>query len=252
MMAMTTNDVRGIRRIGHDEAMALAAVEYERFTNLLCTLTPAEWNASTVCERWNVKAIVAHVLGAAEANASMRENIHQMRIGRKVQHELGFGHIVHGANEVQVRERSDLNPIELLDRWIQIVPRALRGRRRFPPFLRPVRIGFEAPLGKRTLGYLMDIVYTRDVWMHRIDVSRATGRLPELTADQDGRIIADMVADWANTHHHPFSLDLTGQAGGTYSNGSDGAHVTIDAVDWAWTISGRAAGTGLLADRLPL
>ena len=39
-----------------------------------------------------------------------------------------------------------------------------------------MRIGFEAPLGRRSLAYLMDIVYTRDVWMHRIDICRATGR----------------------------------------------------------------------------
>ena len=26
-----------------------------------------------------------------------------------------------------------------------------------------------------TVGYLMDVVFTRDVWMHRVDLSRATG-----------------------------------------------------------------------------
>ena len=124
---------------------------------------------------------------------------------------------MHGANEVQVRDRSGLDPARLTARWDRAVPRALKGRCRFPPFLRPVRIGFEAPLGKRPLGYLMDIVYTRDVWMHRIDICRATGRQPVLTAGHDGRLIADMVADWAATHHHPFSLRLTGPAGGSYT-----------------------------------
>ena len=73
-----------------------------------------------------------------------------------------------------------------------------------------MHIGFEAPLGKRPLGYLMDIVYTRDVWMHRVDICRATGRQPVLTAEHDGRLIADMVADWAHTNRHMFSLHLTG------------------------------------------
>jgi len=196
--------------------------------------------------------MVAHVLGAAEACASIRENIHQVRLGRRVQRQLGLGHMVHGANEVQVRERAGLDPAGLLDRWDHAVPRALRGRRRFPPFLRLVRIGFEAPLGKRSLAYLMDIVYTRDVWMHRIDICRATGHQPVLTGEHDGRLVADMVADWANTHHHAFSLRLTGSAGGTYTSGNDGPHVDIDATDWAWTISGRARGRGLLANPLPL
>ena len=112
--------------------------------------------------------MVAHVLGAAEACASVRENVHQMRLGHRVQRQFGLGHIVHSANEVQVRERARLDPAELTGRWAGAVPRALRGRRRFPPFLRPVRISFEAPLGKRPLAYLMDIVYTREVKIGRI------------------------------------------------------------------------------------
>jgi hypothetical protein len=199
-----------------------------------------------------VRAIAAHVLGAAEACASVRENIHQMRLGHQVQRQLGLGHIVHGANEVQVRERGALDPAGLISRWDQAVPRALLGRRRFPLFLRPVRIGFEAPLGKRPLHYLMDIVYTRDVWIHRIDICRATSRQPVLTAGHDRRMIADMAADWAATHHHPFALHLTGAAGGSYATGSDGPTVDIDAIDWAWTVSGRAPGAGLLANPLPL
>jgi len=98
----------------------------------------------------------------------------------------------------------------------------------------------------------MDIVYTRDVWMHRIDIARATGRQPVLTAGHDGRIIADMVADWAGTHDAPFSLHLTGPAGATYTRGGNGPHLDIAATDWAWTVSGRAPGTGLLAHPLPL
>jgi uncharacterized protein (TIGR03083 family) len=251
-MPLTTTTVRDITPIRHDEAMDLAAAEYEHFGALLRGLAPGDWNTATVCDRWDVQAIAAHVLGAAEACASIRENAHQMRLGHKVQRQLGLGHIVHGANEVQIRERAGLDPAALIDRWDHAVPRALRGRRRFPPFLRPVRIGFEAPLGKRPLAYLMDIVYTRDAWMHRIDICRATGRQPVLTAGHDGRLIADMVADWASTHHDPFSLRLTGPAGGTYTSGSDGPGLDTDATDWAWTVSGRTRGTGLLANPLPL
>jgi uncharacterized protein (TIGR03083 family) len=251
-MTVTATDVRDIPSIGHEEAMDLGAAEYQSFTTLVRGLAPGDWNAPTVCDRWDVRAIAAHVLGAAEACASIPENIHQMRLGRQVQRQLGLGHIVHGANEVQVRERAALDPAALIVRWERAVPRALRGRRRFPPFLRPVRIGFEAPLGRRPLGYLMDIVYTRDVWMHRIDICRATGREPVLTAGHDGRLIADMVTDWAATHHQAFTVHLSGPAGGTYRTGSDGPTVDIDATDWAWTISGRARGSGLLASPLPL
>ncbi len=251
-MTMTTTSVRDIPPIRHAEAMDLAAAEYGHFTALLRDLAAADWSAPTVCDRWDVRTVAAHVLGAAEACASIGENMHQMRVGHRVQREQGLGHIVHGANEVQIRERAGLDPAGLIERWHRAVPRALNGRRRFPAFLRPVRIGFEPPLGRRTLAYLMDIVYTRDVWMHRIDISRATGRPPALTTEHDGRLIADMVADWASTHDQAFALHLTGPAGGHYTRGDDGSAVDIDAIDWAWTVSGRGEGSGLLAHPLPL
>jgi uncharacterized protein (TIGR03083 family) len=251
-MTLTTTAVCDIPPIRHDEAMDLAAAEYQRFGALLHDLAPGDWTTPTVCDRWDVRAVAAHVLGAAEACASARENAHQMRLGHQVQRQLGLGHIVHGANEVQVRERAALDPAGLTGRWDQAVLRALKGRRRFPPFLRPVRIGMEEPLGKRPLGYLMDIVYTRDVWMHRIDICRATRRQPVLTGGHDGRLIADMVADWAATHHQAFTLHLAGPAGGSYATASGGPTLEIDAIDWAWTVSGRAPGTGLLANPLPL
>ncbi|HEY0938332.1 MAG TPA: maleylpyruvate isomerase family mycothiol-dependent enzyme [Trebonia sp.] len=251
-MTLAATTVPDIPPIQHEEAMDLAAAEYERFGALLGSLASGEWDTPTVCGRWDVRAVAAHVLGAAEACASVGENVHQVRIGRRVQRQLGLGHIVHGINEVQVRERAGLDPARLTDRWNRAVPRALRGRRRFPPFLRPVRIGFEAPLGKRPLGYLTDIVYTRDVWMHRIDISRATGRQPVLSAAHDGRLITDMVADWASTHHEAFALHLTGPANGSYINGSDGTALDIDATEWAWTVSGRTRGSGILANPLPL
>ena len=137
-MTLTSTAVRDIPPIRHDEAMDLAAAEYQRVGALLHDLAPGDWTTATVCDRWDVRAVAAHVLGAAEACASIRENIHQMRLGHQVQRQLGLGHIMHGANEVQVRERAALDPATLISRWDQAVPRALRGRRQFPPFLRPV------------------------------------------------------------------------------------------------------------------
>jgi len=66
-------------------------------------------------------------------------------------------------------------------------------------------------LGWQPLGYLFDIGFTRDVWMHRVDIARATGRPLELTAGHDGRIVADILAEWASRHGEPFSLRLTGR-----------------------------------------
>ena len=80
---------------------------------------------------------------------------------------------------------------------------------------RPMRsITMENPAGGRmTMGHLMDRVYTRDQWMHRLDISDAIGAEPLITADHDRRIIEDVVAEWATLHPGPWSLELTGRPG---------------------------------------
>lgn len=101
------------------------------------------------------------------------------------------------------------------------------------------------------LGYLLDIILTRDPWMHRVDIAGATGREMELTSQHDGRIIADVVAEWSRRHSQPFTLTLTGPAGGTYVAGDGGERLTIDAIEFCRTLSGRTSGSGLLAQEVP-
>jgi hypothetical protein len=54
-----------------------------------------------------------------------------------------------------------------------------------------------------TFGFVIDTILTRDCWMHRVDTSRATGRDPVLTADHDGIIVADVVAEWSSRYGRP-------------------------------------------------
>lgn len=127
---------------------------------------------------------------------------------------------------------------------------AVKGRTRVPrPVRSLVRIPVEMPFGNETwlLGYLIDTIYTRDVWMHRVDVARATGRDLELTAEHDGRLVADVVAEWARRHGRSFTLVLDGPAGGTFTAPGEGPELRLDAVDFARTVAGRADGEGLLA-----
>jgi hypothetical protein len=42
-------------------------------------------------------------------------------------------------------------------------------------------------------------------------VARALNRPLELTLDHDGRIVAEVVAEWARRHGTPLVLDLTGR-----------------------------------------
>ncbi len=101
------------------------------------------------------------------------------------------------------------------------------------------------------MGYLLDTILTRDTWMHRVDIARATGHDMVLTAEHDGRIVADAVAEWARRHGQPFTLELTGPAGGSFSQGSGGEAIRLDAVELCRIFSGRATGDGLLTQEVP-
>jgi hypothetical protein len=63
--------------------------------------------------------------------------------------------------------------------------------------------------------------------------------------------VADAVDEWADRHGHPYRLTLTGPAGGTWSRGSDGPVIELDAIEFCRTISGRLPGEGLLATEIP-
>ena len=129
------------------------------------------------------------------------------------------------------------------------MPRSLRARGRIPAPLRALRVPFGPPLGVRSLGYLMGRIYTRDAWMHRVDIARATGRELVLTGEHDGRLVADVVEEWARAHRRPFRLLLTGPAGGTFGDG--GERVELDAVEFCRVVSGRVGREGLLATTVP-
>jgi uncharacterized protein (TIGR03083 family) len=246
-------DVPTIEPIGHAEGMALFGAELERTIELLRTLSPDQWQMQTDCPDWDVRRLQLHVLGACEAGASMRENLHQMRAGRAHQKANG-GPLEAGLSAVQVDERLDLTPDELVDRLATVAPVTVRKRTKMPAVLRKAKMKVDGPVVEKwSLGYLIDIIYLRDAWMHRIDVCRATGAELVLDATHDGRIVADVVGEWARRHGRPFTLVLTGPAGATFTAGTDGDAPTIemDAIEFCRTLAGRSSGTGLLATVVP-
>jgi hypothetical protein len=111
------------------------------------------------------------------------------------------------------------------------------------------------PVGGRdeawTIGYLIDVILTRDPWMHRGDIARATGAMHVLTADHDGVLVADVVSEWAARHGQPFTLRLTGPAGGFWTSGEGGPLIETDAVEFCRLLSGRGHGGDLLAIKVP-
>lgn len=257
MSATRTDEsaVGGLEPLTHEEAMELQERELRRTVTMLKDLDDAAWKAPTDCPDWDVRTMYLHVLGACEAGASMRENLHQMRGAYSHRRRHG-GPLEAALSDVQVRERASMQPTEVVDRLAAVAPGTVRGRRRIPALARHfARFAVDGPVHEKwSLGYLVDVIYLRDMWMHRVDASRAVGRPIELTADHDGRIVADVVAEWARRHGRPFRLELSGPAGGVFvhdADADDATHITMDAVEFCRVLAGRAEAEGLLATVVP-
>jgi uncharacterized protein (TIGR03083 family) len=239
-------------RITRPEAKVLAAEEFRRFADLVASLTSEEWDAPTDCTGWDVHKMVLHVLGSGDAQASFRVFVHQLRRGMPLNKVIDSHHWVDGMNELQIRERVHLSHGELVAQLASVGPEAVKGRWRTPPPARYVPLPFGPPIGWVPLKYLLDVGFTRDVWTHRIDLHAAIGRPMQPTADHDGRLVADIVGEWADIHGQPFELVLDGPAGGKFTQGVAGERTEIDALDFIRTLSGRLPGQGVLSNPLPL
>ncbi len=230
--------------------MRMAAAEYQRFAEMLGTLSAGDWSAPTDCPGWDVRAMAAHALGMVEMVTSVREAARQGWLARR-----RGGVFLDALTGLQVDERRDMTPEQITRRYAARAPRAVRGRRRTPGIIRRCPVPVTQQVGGRdetwTIGYLIDVILTRDPWMHRADIARATGAAHVLDAEHDGAIVADVVAEWAARHGQPFTLELAGPAGGSFSGGPGGPLIEADAVEFCRLLSGRGRGEGLLAVAVP-
>jgi len=220
----------------------LAEGEDRRFGDLVHSLTAEEWRTPTDLPGWDVRAIALHVLGEAESHR-ITELVHQLVAGRKAAKGRA---LVDGINDVQIADRAHLGPDEILSRLDAAAPKFLRYRRRLPWPFRAIRLP-NPPFGLLSIGFLNDVVYTLDRWMHRLDIHRAIGRPFKVDTDHDRRVVADIVAEWAQRHGRPYRLVLDGPAGGTFAHAGTGEAHQLDAVEFCRIVSGRAPGIGLLA-----
>ena len=149
---------------------------------------------------------------------------------------------------LQVEERQHLGPEELRAELRRVGPRGARGRRRIPGFLRRRRLpGTEVVNGVPetwSLGCqpMSSSLATRGCIAWTSPGQRVEP--PVLTADHDGVIVADVVAEWARRHGEPFRLELTGSAGGSWSSGTTDEEIVMDAADFCRVVSGRPTPDG--------
>lgn len=235
-------DIDEVPRIGRREAPGLASEEYRRLATLADRLTPDDWTRPTESPGWTVRDVLAHVAGSM-AGTALREGARQRKIAGQRSQSSGRPFLAE-MNRLQIEERSALPDAVVARELRDRIEGAVKARRRVPSLLRQAPIPGSSD--RLTLGELVDVILTRNVWIHRVDVCRASHRQLQLTPEHDGRIIADVVRDWADRHGEPFTLQLTGVAGGTFTS-AGGPLLELDAVDFCRTLSGRSRGEGLLA-----
>ena len=249
-MTMTGLNVPRAAGLAHDTAMRLAAEEYQRFADLLASLRPGDWTTPTECPGWDVHAMAAHALGMVEMAASIRERNRQVKQARRA-----GGSFIDALTALQVDEHAHLTPAQITERYGRLGPKATRARHRAPGFIRRRTLPIPQQVGRRsedwTVGYLLDVILTRDPWMHRVDITRVTGAEHVVTAEHDGLIVANVVTEWAGRHGQPFTLRLSGPAGGSWTSGDGGPLVQLDAVEYCRILSGRSPGDDLLAAQVP-
>jgi uncharacterized protein (TIGR03083 family) len=233
--------------------MRLAADEYARCADLMARLEPQQWSAPTVNTGWNVRDTAGHMLGMMQMMSSLPQLLGQMSTSMREARKANAPVSIDFLTALQVRRNAGLTPAELLRRWRELAPKAVRGRRRVPGLLlnrtMPEAQLVGGHLERWTFGYLVDVILTRDPFMHRLDICAATGLDPQPTAEHDGRLVDDIVYEWAERHAQPYTLELTGPAGGAWGTG--GERIALDALEFCRTLSGRGDATGLLTTAVP-
>lgn len=237
-------------------AMRLATTEYSKVTAVLTQLTDEQWRLPTDCPGWDVRSIAGHVVGMAQMAASIRETVRQqMAAGRRAKAEGEL--LIDALTALQVEKTAALTEAELVETMRSIGPKAAAARRRTPAFVRHRTMPGLQDVGDHqeawTFGFLLDVILTRDPFMHRIDIAEATGVSLPPTADHEGILVDDVVREWADRHSSAYVLDLTGPAGGHWERGDTDVvpHLTLDALQFCRVVSGRGTGEGLLTTFVP-
>lgn len=217
--------------VGHAEGHAALA--------LLRQLGEKDWRRPTDCTEWDVRALISHLVGQCEDGIRL-STLLRREVQARRRHRDRAGVDAHMA--VQIDDHRAAAGPDLVDRFATLWPRAVHAREHRSATLRRISINLGIPGTPRVrLAYLLDVIYNRDLWMHRVDLARATDR-PFVAGEHDHHVVAQAVRDLANGWRQaPVALELTGPAGGSWlvGYGEPAAVVRIDAVAYMRALAGR-------------
>lgn len=242
-VAHVTKRVETIRGLSGKEAARVGAAQSNALLAFVRTLSPEDWDRPTDCDLWSVKDIVCHVVGMAEGIVDLRELWRQNKTGKARKGE--FVNPLAAMNQAQVDARSHLSPEEIIERLAQITPKVLRRREQLGRTLRYMPIYDGSVLGMSNLGYLVNPILSRDNYMHRVDIARATGR--EFPCDAtDLRLAEDVLRDWVRRRDVDATITLDDSA--TYVAGAGRSQIRATIPDLMRVLSGRGDASEIDAD----
>jgi uncharacterized protein (TIGR03083 family) len=243
--------------LGHEEAYRMGLAQAERFIALLESLEESDWSGPTACALWDVREMAAHVAGAAEGYLSFK-NFARQFFSKELKKYAPQGlKGIDATNQLQVDDRAEKTPAEIIAELKSSEPQAFLNRYKLPWLLYKMP-SYLPGLGFVRVGYLTDLIYTRDTWMHTLDICRAVGREMALTPEHDGRMTALVMRDLyrgkgSHLKGKNIVYRLTGAAGGSWSvdrQPADPVVLEMEALDFHLLASGRLSVQEALARQL--
>ncbi|MET8644601.1 maleylpyruvate isomerase family mycothiol-dependent enzyme [Streptomyces sp. NPDC004675] len=244
-MTQTFVDAAGLAQTDRDRSAMIAEAEGRAALQVLGKLADGDWKRPTDCVEWDVRTLVSHLVAQCEDNISLPTMLRREIAGRR--RHRGKGPIdAHMA--AQVEDHTGSSGPDLVAAFARLWPRATQARRSRPGLMRRANLVTGMPTAPRvSVGHLLDTIYNRDLWMHRIDLARATGQTITI-GEHDGQIVEQAIRDLALTWSEAsIALELTGPAGGAWLIGSGEPKAVIRAgtLDYMRALAGRDTDVAL-------
>jgi hypothetical protein len=173
----------------HRTAMRLAATEYGRCLRQWRGLRSDDWTTPTECPGWTVRDMVAHLVGMAEMAASIREGRRQVKTA-----QAQGGVFIDALTGLQVAERADWSPEQLVDRYARRISAAVRGRWMTPPFVRSRSMGLAQNVGGVAGGRRRDHDRWKTSWSRQMHIV-------VVTTDAHSRSHDRCTSSWSRQMH---------------------------------------------------
>ena len=209
-----------IRPLSRGEYADLARAELAAFLDLLGQLEADDWDKPTACTLWSVRDLVAHQAGHAQMGSGLVGFMNQANLRVTAPYRKKGMSTLDALNQAQVDRRRELPIEQVIAELRDSTPRSItsRGRMLWPTRRVPVPV---PPVGWMPLGTLLDRIFPRDMWIHRLDIADATGKPFVQTVEHDGVMVAQVVADAARYIRKKapalgLTLRLTDPAGGAF------------------------------------